>query len=46
MTRRTWPLAALLLAAACGTGTDRKPVAPPTTPEPARGASARTAAGP
>ena len=35
MTRRTWPLAALLLAAACGTGTDGKPVAPPTTPEPA-----------
>ncbi len=28
-------LAALLLAAACGTGTDGKPVAPPTTPEPA-----------
>ena len=28
-------LAALLLAAACGTGTDGKPVAPPTTPGPA-----------
>ncbi len=27
-------LAALLLAAACGTGTDGEPVAPPTTPEP------------
>ena len=30
-------LAALLLAAACGTGTDGKPVAPPTTPEPPAG---------
>ena len=27
-------LAAVLLAAACGSGTDGKPVAPPTTPEP------------
>ncbi|MXX85278.1 MAG: hypothetical protein F4Y71_02345 [Acidobacteria bacterium] len=33
--RGTWALSALLLAAACGTGTDGKPVAPPTTPEPA-----------
>ena len=31
----TWALAALLLAAGCGTGTDGKPVAPPTTPAPA-----------
>ena len=28
-----WLLLAALLAAACGTGTDGKPVAPPTTPE-------------
>ncbi|MXW71406.1 MAG: fibronectin type III domain-containing protein [Acidobacteria bacterium] len=32
---RAWPLAALLLAAGCGTGTDGKPVARPTAPEPA-----------
>ncbi len=32
---RSARLAALLLAAACGTGTDGKPVTPPTTPEPA-----------
>ena len=37
MTRGAWALAALLLAAACGTGTDGKPVAPPTTPEPPAG---------
>ena len=33
--RVSWALAGpLLLAAACGTGTDGKPVVPPTTPEP------------
>ena len=30
-----WALAALLIAAGCGTGTDGKAVAPPTTPAPA-----------
>ncbi len=33
--RTHWALATLLLAAACGAGTDGKPVAPPTTPAPA-----------
>ena len=37
---RRLPLAALL-AAGCGTGTDGKPVAPPTTPEPAPEAPAK-----
>ena len=32
--RTPWALAALLVAAACGTGTDGKPVAPPTSPAP------------
>ena len=32
--RGTRALAALLLAAGCGPGTDGKPVAPPTAPEP------------
>ena len=31
---RAWTFAALLLAAGCGTGTDGKPVTPPSTPAP------------
>ena len=35
MSRTRWALAALLIAAGCGGGTDSKPVAPPTVPAPA-----------